>query len=258
MTSFNTGTTGSASNVTQAAGFTFTVPAGVATNDVMITVVTCFTFTSASPAVAVPTSGGGTWTRLSPGLVDTGALGGLNIYATAWWRVATAADAGSTFTTSFTGPLGAGNQFWWSASLNSYSGFYTASPVASSAETSANNANSPANTPVLATVRGSSWAVYLVAAGVAGSGSITGAPAGSTDRERSNPGAGIDSDSADSNASVGPAGTSIGGGGFTFDHATGNQYVVWTVELASQAPAAPQMGGGGRSPFKTALLWADL
>jgi len=226
--SFNVGTTGAANNITQATNFTFTIPAGVLPGDVMIVAVTCFTFTSAAPAVSTPSSGGGSWSQIGS-LVDTGATSGLNVYATAWARVATAADPGSTFSISFSGTQGATNGFYWSASLGAYTGFSAGSPVGNNSSASGNNTTIGA-CPTVSTARSGSWGVCLCAAAVAAAGGISGSPAGLTDRARSNPGNGVDSDLADTNASAGGAGSSIGGGSFTATSAA--QWAVWTVELA--------------------------
>ena len=241
MASFNTGTTGSATNITAATAFTFTIPAGVATGDVMVVVVNTFSFTQTTPAVSTPTSGGGSWTQIGT-LTDTGATGGVDGYVSLWWRVATASDPSSTFTMSWTGGTGGGNQFWWAASMGSYTGFYTASPIGATASSIGNNVGQPAVTPTTTTQRSASWGLQLVGIEVAGSGQITGGPA--TERERNNPGAGIDSDLSDTNGSAGAAGSSIGGGSFTLDHSSGNQWVLWTVELCTVAPP----GGGIPAP----------
>src|SRR5208282_254632 len=94
----------------------------------MIAVITVFTYTSSSPSFSTPTSGGGSWTAAGA-LQDSGASGGLNVYAAVYTRAATASDPGSTFTVNFSGTQGATNAFWWNAALASYTGANTVTPV---------------------------------------------------------------------------------------------------------------------------------
>jgi hypothetical protein len=229
---FNTGTTAQLTAVPQSESFTFTVPAGVAVNDVMIAVVECFTYTSASPAVAVPSSGGGNWQQISV-LADSGPSAGLDSYVTAWWRAAASSDPGSTFTTDFSGPQGATDNFWWAAALGSYTGASTTSPVdaAGAAGALATSVTCPSET----TGVNGDWALYLAGVTLGVAGSITG-PSGAAQRENALSGANVGAALFDSNGSVGNAPASIGGG--TFSTAAGSWWGALTVAL-SPAPVTP-------------------
>src|SRR6185437_4845847 len=211
--------------------YTFTVPAGVATGDVMLVGINCFSFDQTTPAFSTPTSGGGSWTQIGTIQYDVNAS--VAIFGTAWYRIATASDAGSTFSISYTGSVGA-DQFWWNGCLESYTGFDTASPIAQSGQ-NGGAGFAIGNTPSLSTLRPGSWAVYFAPITPNGSSPLTGVPSGTTQRHISNNNAGVQCASSDSNGSVGAAGTAIGGaavGKFTTGNATDNWFTQWTIELA--------------------------
>jgi hypothetical protein len=228
--SYNTGSTGDnptsgGTGISHTIPFTFTVPAGVLTGDVMIAVIECFSFTQTTPSFSTPTSGGGSWTQIGS-LLDSGAGSGLNSYATAWWRAATGSDPGSTFSISYTGTVGT-DQFFWGGALASYTGADTTTPIDVSGTAVAVGVGSitlPARTTGVA----NDWAVYLGAAGFFAAGTWSG-PAGTTQRQAiqaSDEGAAI----YDSNGSVGAAGTSIGGG--TYSATNSSWWGAWTIGLA--------------------------
>lgn len=226
--SFNTATTATASAIAQATAFTFTVPLGVLTGDVMVVSLECFTFTSAAPAIATPTSGGGSWTQIDT-LRDSGPSAGVNSYATAWQRTATAGDPGSTFTVSFSGTVGATNQFWWAAVLAAYTGCAVA-PV--DVASGAAGLGSSVTLPTLLTTHANDWALYLGEVTTSGGG-ITG-PVGATSRGNVTSAANVGAALFDSAASVGGSGTSIGGG--TYTAAAGSWFGCFTVGLAPFVP----------------------
>lgn len=232
MTAYNTGVTGSATNITAATAFTFTVPAGVLVGDVMIVSLDVFSFSANTFGMSTPSSGGGAWTQI--GTVQPGSQGSLEGWGSAWYRVATASDPGSTFTVSWTGTTGGGNQFWWASDLEAYTGFWTGSggPIGNIAQ-AASNASSVV-TPTTNTARANSWAIQTCPTSVSGGGTITGEPA--TNRHVINPGAGVNNAISDSNGSVGAAGTSIGGGTFTLSASSSGAGIAFTIELYTQGP----------------------
>lgn len=237
--SYNTGSTGGLNNVDQATPFTFPIPAGVAVDDVMIVAVDTFSYPQTTPGVSTPTSGGGSWSPIGTMQVEQDGTAG--VYATAWFRVATLADLGSTFTMSWNGSVGT-DSFWWAATLDSWTGFWTADPIAQFAQTGGITATA-GPCPTLTTLRAGSWAVYLGPISPNFGGTITGVPSGSTQRELLNGGQGVNVASASSAGSVGAAGTSIGGSAFTFTPGSSeNWWSEWTIELATVSS-----GGGGAS-----------
>ena len=232
MSSYNTGVTGSLTNAAAATAFTFTLPAGILTNDVMIASIYVFTFPSATTSFSTPTSGGGNWTQI--GSTIASALNSFHEYALMFYRVATASDASSTFSISYTGAAPGGGVYW-AGDVESYTGFYTASPIGNIFTTSGNTGTSmtaPSGTTALA----SSWALYSCQAGVNASGGITGEP--TTNRHVINPGNGVNTGISDSNGSVGAAGTSIGGGTWSFGSTAPYGASGFTIELCTQAAAA--------------------
>jgi hypothetical protein len=219
----NVGTTAGQDNVPQANNFTFTVPAGVLVDDVMITVVSCITYTSSSPAIATPTSGSGAWNQIAT-LADSGPSGGVNEYGTAWYKVATAADPGSTFSINFSGTQGVTNAFYWAAALESYSSVVVPNPVDVVAIPNATTGTS-VTLPTVTTNQNSDWAVYLVASlGVVHTGI-----AGATLRQYIHSGSTTSAEIWDSNASVGAAGTVIGGQ--TISSGGSDWYAAFTLGL---------------------------
>lgn len=235
MSSYNTGVTGSLTNAAAATAFTFTLPAGIATNDVMIASVYVFTFSSATPSFSTPTSGGGNWTQISTTI--TSALNGFAEFALMFYRVATGSDASSTFSISYTGAAPGGGVYW-AGDVESYTGFFTASPIGNIFTTSGNTGSSM-TAPSGTTARASSWALYSCQAGVNASGGITGEPP--TSRHTINQGNGVNTGISDSNASAGAAGASIGGGTWSFGNTAVYGASGFTIELCTQA-AAPASG----------------
>ena len=238
MASHNAGTTATLGQSAHTIAFSFTVPAGVATGDVMIVSVNTFSFPLSGPATSTPTSGGGSWTAVGPLVAAQDGTAG--VFATAWWRVATAADPGSTFTMSWTGGVGGTDGFWWTATLDSYTGFWTPDPIAQSITPTSGAQTAVGACPSGTSLRSGSWVVQLGPITPNSSGTITGVPSGMTQRQLSNGNSGVSNASADSGASVGAAGTAIGGGSFTSSNATDNWWAEWTIELATvSAPGPP-------------------
>jgi hypothetical protein len=240
VASYNTGTTGSASSIPAATAFTFTVPAGVLTGDVMVVSLNVFSFTANTFGISTPSSGGGSWTQI--GTTQVGSQGSVGGWGSAWYRIATASDPSSTFTVSWTGTNGGGNTFWWAADLESYTGFYTPAPIGnfSASVSSGTSAVSPSVTTSLP----GSWGIQTCPSSISGSGSITGEPA--TNRHVLNPGAGVNNGISDTNGSAGAAGSTIGGGTWSFSASSSGAGITFTIELAttgaSGPPSQPQPG----------------
>lgn len=257
--SYSTGTTGSATNIPASTAFTFTVPAGVLTGDVMFVSLNVFSFTANTFGISTPSSGGGNWTQI--GTTQQGSQGSIGGWGSAWYRVATASDPGSTFTVSWTGTTTGGNQFWWAADLESYTGADTSGPIGNFAWSIANSSVTSAAGPTTTTTRANSWAIQANPASVSSSGSITGEPA--TNRHVVNPGAGVDNAVSDSNGSVGASGTTIGGGTWTWSNQTNGAGIMFTGELLAPAGAAPagvvpQLTAKGRPAARKGILASIL
>ncbi len=252
MSSYNTGTTFSHSGIPHGTACTGTIPSGVAVGDIMLVFVEAFTWTSSAPAFGTPTSGGtGSWAPIGS-LTDSGANGSFDVYFQAYWKEATSGDASSTFSISFTGTPGSTDSFYWTVDLESYTGFYTASPIGNYAITRAGGLVAAAPCSTISTQRSGSWGIQASGNGVNGSGSLTASP--STNRHLYNPGDGIDIGVSDTNGSAGGVGSNIGGG--TFTAGSTGQWVNWTIELATQA--APVVVPGGSPPQIPHPLWYDL
>jgi len=237
MATHNTGTTATLGQSAHTVAFTFTIPGGVLAGDVMLVSINTFSFPLTGPATSTPASGGGSWTAIGPLVAAQNGTAG--VFATAWQRVATAGDPGSTFTISWTGGVGGTDGFWWTATLDSYTGFWTADPIAQSITPTSGAQTAVGTCPSGTSLRSGSWVVQLGPITPNSSGTITGVPSGTTQRQLSNGNSGVSNASADSGASVGAAGTAIGGGSFTSSNATDNWWTEWTIELATIAAASP-------------------
>lgn len=240
MANYNTGVIGTATSIAAATAFTFTVPAGVLTNDVMIVSINVFSFTANTFGMSTPSSGGGTWTQI--GTTQVGSQGSIGGWGSCWYRIATASDPGSTFTVSWTGTSGGGNQFWWTSDLESYTGFNTASPIGNF---NANVTNAATVVPpTVTTARAGSWGIQACPTSVSGSGTITGEPA--TNRHVSSTNAGVCNAISDTNGSAGGIGSNIGGGTFTLSASSNGDGIGFTIELctvgAGPPPAGPPLG----------------
>jgi hypothetical protein len=232
--SFNTGTTAHAET---AASVAPVIPAGVLVGDVMVLVVNAFTETGSTPTVAI-SGGGGAWTLVTPttGTNPEVATAGASIWNYAWLytRVATAGDPGATLTITETGSPAATT--WLAVALAAYTGANTVSPVdvcfASNAQ-----GTSTATAPSGSTVTAGDWAVHVLGCGVNGI-PVTGPGTG---RENVVSAALVGAVINDSNAPVGGAGTSIGGGTWTQSGNTSDWWSMFEVGLV------PPSSGGGSS-----------
>lgn len=238
--------TGATANADFASSVNITIPSGVLVNDVMLMSFEVFSETATAPTVSF-SGAGGTWT-LAP--VTTGSnpekssSGSIYSYGYAYRRVATSGDPGATLTVSVTGASGGP---WLDVAIASYTGASTSSPVdvAGGAEGNGPSLTCPSETTGVA----NDWAVYL-GSGAPGVGGTWTAPSGTTVRQQIVDGSGIGAIIADSNGSVGGAGTSIGGGTFTQNGNSG-WIQAFTIGLApasagSPAPFTPPRAARGR------------
>lgn len=237
MASYNTGTTGNAAAISHTTAFTFTVPAGVATNDVMLVSIMMFTYSGATAVLNTPTSGGGSWTQIGSTLSCN--QGTFVCVGAMYYRVATASDNSSTFSIGYGGATPSTDALYWAGDLESYTGFYTASPIGAVATISGVN-SSTFNAPTTTTQRASSWGVYSAQVAITSSGNITSEPP--TSRHVDNSGDGINTAVSDGNGSAGAAGSSIGGGSWGMNNTTGGGGMGFTVELATVAPLVAASG----------------
>jgi hypothetical protein len=126
------------------------------------------------------------------------------------------------------------------ASCVVYSGVSAANPV-----DVINGASGGANTasvtcPALSTTAAGDWAVYI-GAGAPQGGSMSAVPAGSTTRISSFSSAFTGACITDTAASVGPAGTSIGGGTFSTTVAQDSLLAAFTIGLEAAGSSSPSV-----------------
>lgn len=235
--SVNTGTTASADTATSV---NVTIPAGVLTNDVMIMSLEVFTEDSTAPTISF-SGAGGSWTLVP---VSTGSNpevssgGSIFAYGYAYYRVATAGDPGATLTISESGsPAGT---TWFCVSMESYTGASTTSPidVAGGAVTTGATNTLSITLPTKTTGVANDWAIYLLSGGLIAGASET--ISSGTIRRQLTDAAGIATALADSNGSVGAAGTSIGGNtwNITGQGASNTWLSAFTIGLAPPSAAA--------------------
>lgn len=234
--SFNAGTTATQTAVAHTVQPTLTVPAGTLTGDLLIAAISVFTFTPTTPDFTLAATSGHVWAVVGGGVQNSGAAGGLNVLSKMWSRSASSGDAGDTLTFTFTGTPGSTDQFWWSISAVAYTGANGIDVIATP-NAGVNAAGVTIVTqPSVNTITSGDWELDVIACGVMSGGALTGPPSGKTLRENINT-AGIILGIADSNASVGGPGTSLGGGTFTAGTLF-EWWVAWTLGLAP-VPVTP-------------------
>lgn len=227
-TSWNTGTTGSANTSTTC---TFTIPAGVLTGDLMRAGFTVFCEVSTAPAIAF-SGGGGAWTLLGSFSIGTNpeqAFNGTILYAYGYIydRVATAGDPGAVITLTETGSSGATT--WWAVAMGAWTGPSATQPDVAGAA-AVNNATTGVS-PSLTTGVAGDWDVEFLLGGTGSTGTPA-APAALTTRESVTSSAGVTAILADSNGSVGGAGTAIGNRTWTGGNsAANNTFTLFTIGL---------------------------
>ena len=254
MANYNTGATCGANGISHTTACTLTVPSGVLTSDVMIATVMIFTYSGATAVVSAPTSGSGssnTWTPI--GSPITCNQGSLVCISACFYAVAGSTDASSTFSVKYGGATPSTDALYWAIEVESYTGFYTASPVGNYNSVTGVNATT-VTAPSTTTARAGSWAIQTCNVAASASGSISSPPA--TSRHLNNYGVGIDCAMSDTNGSAGGAGSSIGGGNFTVANGTGGGGMAWTIELCTQAAAV--VVPGGTVPQIPHPLWMEF
>lgn len=237
--SFNTGTTATITNSATPSG-TVAIPAGVLSGDVILVEVLCFATATGSLTVTL------TSTATAPVAAgtqqNTGIQSGNQVSTQIFRIMAGGADAGATLTFGATG--GSGGAYWFDVGLVSYTGAGSVDVIQGNQSFSASGTG-PVTTPSATTGVSGDWQIQFI--GVAPSGSpVYVTPGGLTRRETIGSGAnaGIQLAIADSAASVGGAGASIGNATWTVTGgSTGNQWsTAFTVGLAPPV-AVPASGG---------------
>jgi hypothetical protein len=214
VTSYNTGTTTFITSGT-ASGHTFTIPAGVLTDDVVLILVMCFT-TATGTITPTLTSSATTPTAIGSSPQSCSGSGIITVSST-FWIVAGASDPGATLTFGASG--GTGGSYWFNVGLVSYTGASTTGVPDCQAGTALFSATAPGTTitPSATTVADGDWQVQLLGVGPPSSDNFT-VPGGLTGRQAitSVTNAGLLLQIADSNASVGLGGTPIGNTTWTY------------------------------------------
>lgn len=226
--SFNTSASNNTSSAT-AASVTLTIPAGVLAGDVCIICV--MAFDGASGGTLSLSSTGTTPTAIDQ--AQTAQSGGIVMNGGDWYFVASASDAGKVLTATLSG----GTNPFWDISLAAYTGASNSTPIDVHGVGTNVGTSATGTTPTKTTGVSGDWALQMCAAAIT-NGQTCNVPSGTTIRERTFV-SGVASVIVDSNASVGAAGTSIGGGVFS-DPVAGSTdwWVLFTVGLAPP-------GGGG-------------
>ena len=224
--SFNTGTKGDSGGVA-AASQTLTIPAGVLAGDVVIFVAAAFAGASGATLSASSTGTAPVLKRQA----QTASFAGNFLNGGYWEFIASATDTGKVITITLSG----GTNPFWAAALGAWTGASSTAPVDVDGVNTATGASITDNCPALTTGVAGDWAVYMAAAGMPSQ--AINEPAATISRQKDTATSNICADICDSNASVGPAGTGIGGAAFTYSAgAAGNcWYVVFTVGLAPPA-----------------------
>jgi hypothetical protein len=215
----------------EVASLTLTLPSAITSGDVILVTATSVP----SPATSIPALSA-TSTATAPvqaGSPVTGTETNADLAVAVWTITAGASDAGATVT------IHSSTAGYMSASCAAYSGVAAATPVdvIQGAFGGANTAS--VTCPSLSTSAAGDWAVYI-GAGAAEGGSLSATPAGTTLRINS-----FDTTSAvfacitDSNAPVGPAGTSIGGGTFSTSVAQDSLMAAFTIGLEEAGSSSP-------------------
>jgi hypothetical protein len=236
--SYNTGTTAHVNNSGTSTG-TFTVPAGVNVGDVVIVYVYAFVVTATVSGTVTLTSTA--TTPIAIGSTQSCHGAAITGMGEAFYFVATASDPGATLT--FGATISGASAYYFDVGLAAYSGASTVTPIDVNAETATfSNSNNGTNTTQAATTNtAGDWQIQLIGNGPPNNNTYT-VPGGLTLRASSSistsgVNAGLLLQFADSNGSVGGAGTSIGGTSWTCGPgAAGNDW--WTTFTIGLAPAA--------------------
>lgn len=224
---------------------TITVPAGILGGDVVLIWAICVPISSTVATITASSTGtapvavtGGNITGTEP--LPATVTGRLFTFTAAGATGSASSDVGKVITLTYS-TSGFGAQ-----ALQGYSGASTSGPVdvIGGAFGGANTAS--VTCPVLSTGAADDWAVFL-GGGAAEGGNLT-IPAGSASRRADLSSTDVAAYISDSNASVGAAGTSIGGGTFTTASATNSILVALTVGLAAAGVGGTTASGAPEPP----------
>jgi hypothetical protein len=227
MTSWNTGAVQPDGNAVQASQ-AITIPAGVKAGDVILFVVTGWAWGSAATDVIQASSTG--TTPVAIGTTLSTLLGGAGNYVqSAIFRVAaSAADPGKIITVSYV----SGNTAKWTIALGAWSAVSQSGPVDVSGAVTAAGHSVSITCPAETSAAGGDWAIQLVSCSLEGSAYTGGT--GFTQRESNVSASGGGAFIYDSNGSVGPAGSNVGGAVFS-NAGNNSQWAGFTVGLAPAA-----------------------
>lgn len=230
--SFNTGTATS-NGVSSVVSLALTIPAGVLAGDVIFIVFAAF---NQIVTETVQASSTGT----APVLIGSSqnvAFSGSDLHSAIFRVVAGASDAGKVIT----GSLVSGDTAQWAGALAAYTGASGTSPVDVQGAVTAAGASSTVTCPSEITGVANDWDIQVLGAAVGGA-AYTG-PAGFTQREKVvDAASGAAAAIYDSNSSVGPAGTVIGGAAFA-NAGNNSWWAGFTVGLAPPAVPGPVLSG---------------
>lgn len=234
--SYNTGATANAASAPQSTHPTLTIPSGVNVGDGMIVGVDLFGFTGDAAGLTInltPGVSGNDWSLL--GIQKKYDDGSLSIYGAIFVREASASDPGSTLTFSYSGTPGT-DQKWWAISLGAWTMLDVGRIDVASAAGGMSGTTVP--TPSLTTTHDNAWGIYIAPASPNGSGTLTSGPSGTTLRQDAF-NSGVNCGIADTNGSVGAAGTSIGGGTWASNGSGGGWYTSFTLAVPPKVTTPP-------------------
>ena len=239
--SFNTAASANGAGVSETSQ-NLTIPAGVLAGDVMLLVINGFS-NGASGSVTVSASSTGTaFTQIGSQQVGGAGASGFNTFGAIFDAVASSTDAGKVITATINNP---GGSNFIAMSMAAYTGASNTAPIDVSGGT--NSATSPLTFPAETTTVAGDWAIYLSAFGESTNATFTG-PSGTSTRTTTESG-GVGSGIWDSNASVGGAGTGIGGASFQFSSTSTTVWLTgFTIGLSPPVAAAVTLSAApGRS-----------
>jgi hypothetical protein len=235
--SFSTGTTANSGN-SQNASQAITIDPGAGVGHTCL-FVACVVPLNTNPVTMTASSTGTTPTQIGPTQqVVLPAPGTVN--ASLWKVTCTASDPSAVVTF---GIAEGGQAGFWAVALGIWTETGGAPVIDVSGGAAAAAGAATATCPVKSTGAAGDWAIYLTAGTYQVSG-LTGSPASTSQRELVTSSVAVVAGIFDSNASVGGAGTSIGGGAFTTGGANANNgLTAFTVGLAPPSSGFTSSGG---------------
>jgi hypothetical protein len=219
-----------------------TIPAAVATGDVLVVCAVVVPISATTPTLSIASTGTTPVAAAAQQTASESLPATLGVRP--WTVVCGSGDAGKVITVSSTV---AG---FFSVAVAAYTGVDNTNPVdvIGGAATAGGN-TATVTCPSESTATAGDWALFL--GGGAGEGGNLTPPSGSTSRESSvNGGTNVFAVIADGNASAGASGTSIGGGTFTTTSATNSILAAFTIGLKAAGsgtnhPGAATLSGAG-------------